>query len=360
MKKNYLRMSSNKVRPRCGFIPPHILEKLAESRAEGSLESVQQSVLAREKRAAKTKEVSIASALEGVAISKKGVTARRGRPADIKVYDSENKWRKRVRLMQPSSTDSAVKAAFKSSKQVQKYIKDEFNRNSIDNNGMDIITNVHYGVNYNNAFWDGDEMTFGDGDGVIFANIINSPEVVAHELAHGITQFTAGLEYYSQSGALNEHFSDVIGSAFTQKIKRQNAGNADWLIGDEIMGPQLFGEALRSMKAPGLAYDNNLIGKDPQPDHMKDYFTGRQDNQGVHINSGIPNKAFYLTACDIGTQEAMLIWYDALLNLWSTANFNDAVAVIVYSARVLTRDRVVRPGATQSVRSAFKQVGLPV
>jgi Zn-dependent metalloprotease len=174
-----------------------------------------------------------------------------------------------------------------------------------------------------------------------------------------VTEYTANLVYRSQSGALNEHFSDVFGTAITQYHLGQSAGEADWLIGDEIMGPELYGEALRSMREPGTAYDNSLLGKDPQPAHMKDYFTGPEDNQGVHTNSGIPNKAFYLTAMELGTDKATLIWYTALQKLWTTANFNDAVQVIVESARLLVKDNQVPRGATQIVRSAFKSVGLP-
>ncbi|MGH7927384.1 MAG: M4 family metallopeptidase, partial [Candidatus Binatia bacterium] len=177
--------------------------------------------------------------------------------------------------------------------------------------------------------------------------------------SHGVTQFTANLDYYSQSGALNEHFSDVFGSVITQHNSHQDADSADWLIGDEIMGPALYGEALRSMKSPGTAYDNTLMGKDPQPDHMTDYYSGPDDNQGVHINSGIPNRAFYLTAMEIGTDKTAEIWYHALQNLWPTANFNDAAAVVANSARVLTNSGVTPAGSTQVVRSAFKAVGLP-
>jgi Zn-dependent metalloprotease len=113
------------------------------------------------------------------------------------------------------------------------------------------------------------------------------------------------------------------------------------------------------MQAPGMAYDNDLLGKDPQPAHMSDYYTGSDDNQGVHINSGIPNRAFYLVAMEIGTDKATLIWYDALQKLWSTAKFNDAVAVTVESARMLTRQKKVPVGSTQRVRAAFREVGLP-
>lgn len=256
--------------------------------------------------------------------------------------------------------DPAVDQVYDFAGKVRDYFANELGRNSIDNLGMDMILNVHFGLNYMNAFWDGDEMTFGDGDGAIFVNFARSLDVVGHELAHGVTQFTANLDYYSQSGALNEHFSDVFGTVITQAAEGQNAQNADWLIGDEIMGPTLRGEALRSMKAPGTAYDNSLIGKDPQPDHMDNYYAGPADNRGVHINSGIPNKAFYLVSKDIGTGLAARVWYQALQKLWATANFNDAVAVIVESARTLTNATVTPLGTVQTVRAAFKEVGLPI
>lgn len=124
------------------------------------------------------------------------------------------------------------------------------------------------------------------------------------------------------------------------------------------MGPELFGEALRSMKAPGTAFYNHIMGKDLQVAHMKDYFNGPADNQGVHINSGIMNKVFYLVAMDIGTDKATHIWYHALQNLWKTANFNDAVHVITRSTQILTKSKEVPFGTTQTVRSAFREVGL--
>lgn len=183
--------------------------------------------------------------------------------------------------------------------------------------------------------------------------------MLAHEFGHGVTEYTANLEYMGQSGALNEHFSDVFGTAITQHHFKQKAHEADWLMGDEIMGPELFGEALRSMKEPGTAYDHKLMGRDLQPAHMKDFYTGSDDNGGVHINSGIPNKAFYLVSEVIGTNNAALIWYAALQRLWSTAKFNDAVSVIVEAARLLNKSKQVPLGSPQLVRAAFKEVGLP-
>ena len=255
--------------------------------------------------------------------------------------------------------DTAVDTVYEFAKVVRDYFYG-LERNSIDNQGMDLILNVHYGQGYMNAFWDGDEMTFGDGDGNIFTSLTQSLDVMAHEFTHGVTQHTANLDYYSQSGALNEHFSDVFGSAIQQYHSEQDAGEADWLVGNEIMGPMLFGESLRSMKAPGAAYDNNLMGNDPQPSHMRNYYAGSDDNQGVHINSGIPNRAFFLVASDIGTDKAVLIWYQALRMLWPDANFNDAVEVISDSARLLTKVNKVPRGSTQTVRLAFQEVGLPL
>ncbi len=335
----------------CTFVPPRVLENLAKIGVDQARMSIQQSNISRKKRADKRIDMKVFAAAK-----------TRARP-QRKVYDCQNKWQQRVKLVRgegkPTTGDRDVDLAYRYAGNVRNYFSKVLKRNSIDNRGMDLILNVHFGENYMNAFWDGDEMTFGDGDGEIFTSFTKSLEVVAHELTHGVTQFTADLQYFGQSGALNEHFSDVFGSAITQHFFKQDAGQADWLVGNEIMGPDLYGEALRSMQAPGAAYDNNLLGKDLQPAHMNDYYTGIDDNQGVHINSGIPNRAFYLVAVEIGTDKAARIWYHALQKLWATAKFNDAVDVIVESARILTRQKKVPVGSTQRVRAAFREVGLP-
>ncbi len=335
----------------CTFIPPHVEENLARAGIEGALASAQFGKMAREKRAGRVNDMQEFMSLVAV-----GTSARQ-------VYDCQHQWQQRVNLVReegrPLTGDEDADKAYDYAGTVREYYKDVLNRNSIDNASMNLILNVHFGEKYQNAFWDGDEMTFGDGDGTIFINFTKSLDVVAHELTHGVTQWEANLVYKGQSGALNEHFSDVFGTVITQYAEKQTADSADWLIGDEIMGPQLYGEALRSMKEPGTAYDNPLMGKDPQPAHMKDYYSGSADNYGVHINSGIPNKAFYLAAIDMGTDVAALIWYVALQKLWPTANFNDAVRVFADSARLLVKDGKVPKGAPQKVRAAFKAVGLP-
>lgn len=340
---------------RCGYIPPFVLENMARTGNEDARISILQDVQSRDKRNKVNKSVDM-DVLAGV-LKPPDKTAGR------EIYDSQKKRKERVKLVRgegdPDTGDESVKNVYEYFGVVRDYFKDIMGRNSIDNLGMNIIGNVHYGENYLNAFWDGDEMMFGDGDGKIFINLDKSLDVVAHELTHGITQYTANLVYQGQPGALNEHFSDVFGTAITQHYEKQKAEDAEWLVGDEIMGPELYGEALRSMMEPGTAYDNKIIGKDPQPNHMDNYYTGSGDYYGVHINSGIPNKAFYLVSMDIGTDKAALIWYHALQSLYPNANFNQAVGVIVNSARILVKSGDVPKGSPQSVRTAFKAVGLP-
>lgn len=335
----------------CTFIPPFILENLAKAGVEDATLTLQQD-RGREERASTVLDIGTLM----------GITPAAGRAAR-QVFDSQNKVDYQVKLVLseggPVVEDDAVNNAYDHIGNFRNYFKEKLLRDSIDNNSMDIICNVHFGTKYNNAFFNGKEITIGDGDGVIFSNFAKSREVIAHELGHGVVQWTANLEYRNQSGALNEHFADVFGSAITQSFERSTADDADWLIGDEIMGPRLYGEALRCMASPGTAFDNDLMGKDPQPDHMRDFYKGSNDNGGVHINSGIMNKAFYLASRELETEKATLIWYTALQNLWPTASFNDAVAQIVRATQLLIKSNRLKSGSTQKVRAAFKEVGLP-
>ena len=190
-----------------------------------------------------------------------------------------------------------------------------FDRNSIDDAGMALDATVHFGSNYNNAFWNSVQMVFGDGDGQIFNRFTIALDIIGHELAHGVTEDESRLQYFNQSGALNESMSDVFGSLIKQFVKNQTADQADWLIGEGLLAAGINGVALRSMKAPGTAFNDPLLGKDPQPKHMDNFVYTFEDNGGVHINSGIPNHAFYQVATRIGGhawEKAGRIWYDAL------------------------------------------------
>lgn len=214
-----------------------------------------------------------------------------------------------------ANADDAVREAFRGLGATWDFYSEVFDRHSIDDEGMALEATVHYGHRYNNAFWNSTQMVFGDGDGQLFNRFTIAVDVIGHELAHGVTEDEAGLVYMFQAGALNESMSDVFGSLIKQRLQNQTAQQADWLIGEGLFTPAVNGRALRSMKAPGTGYSDPVIGTDPQPDHMRDYVDTYNDHGGVHINSGIPNKAFHLAADALGGYAwatAGRIWYETL------------------------------------------------
>jgi Zn-dependent metalloprotease len=233
-------------------------------------------------------------------------------------------------------------------------------RNSIDNAGMNLVGTVHYGQQYDNAFWNGQQMVFGDGDGALFNRFTVSLDVIGHELTHGVTQDEAALVYMFQPGALNESISDVFGSLIKQHAASQTAAEADWLIGAGLFTDAVNGHALRSMKAPGTAYDDPVLGKDPQPDHMDRYSNTYLDNGGVHINSGIPNKAFYQAAVDLGGfawEKAGRIWYETLRDsaLRENTGFKRFANLTVSTATRLYGPDAIEPAI---VANAWAAVGI--
>jgi Zn-dependent metalloprotease len=185
--------------------------------------------------------------------------------------------------------------------------------------------------------------------------------VIGHELCHGVTQHTADLAYEGQSGALNESVSDVFGVLVEQHSRGQSAAEASWLIGEGLFTDQVEGNALRSMKAPGTAYDDDVLGKDPQPATMADYVDTADDNGGVHLNSGIPNHAFYLVATALGGNAwdaAGHIWYDTITGgLSSTATFADFAAATATAAVARFGDDSLEHRA---VLEGWSTVGLPI
>ncbi|POM24311.1 Protease PrtS precursor [Actinomadura rubteroloni] len=237
-----------------------------------------------------------------------------------------------------------------------------YRRNSIDGAGLKLLSTVHYGKDYDNAFWDGSQMVYGDGDGRLFKDFTGPLDVSAHELTHGVTQYSANLEYYGQSGALNESMSDVFGSLVKQWHLKQTADKADWLIGEGLLADGVHGTALRSMKAPGTAYDDPNLGKDPQPGDMAHYVETYRDNGGVHINSGIPNHAFYLVATAIGGnawEKAGKIWYETLTGgkLTSTADFKAFAGATAATAARLYGDTAAE---TKAVKEGWSKVGVRI
>lgn len=259
---------------------------------------------------------------------------------------------------QPASTDQAVNEAYDGLGHTFDFYLQIYQRNSIDDHGLPLNAYVHYGQDYDNAFWDGKEMIFGDGDRQSFNRFTIALDVIGHELTHGVTGSEVNLRYLNQSGALNESVSDVFGSLIKQFVLKQTANEADWLIGAGLL--TYPNQALRSMKAPGTAYDNDVMGKDPQPADMAHFIHTAEDNGGVHLNSGIPNHAFYLAAVAIGGnawEKTGQIWYDTIRdkNLKATANFAAFAGRTVANAGA----RYGANGAEQkAVADAWRQVGV--
>lgn len=263
-----------------------------------------------------------------------------------------------------ASKDASVENAYGGAVKTYEFYHANFGRSSIDGKNIEIDSSVHYATRFNNAFWNGRQMVYGDGDGVIFCDFTTCLEVIGHELTHGVTSYESDLAYHGQPGALNESMSDVFGILVKQwSLKQSDPKKASWLIGEGLLGPTIKGKALRSMDQPGTAYDDPRLGTDPQPAHLKDYvqLADDDDNGGVHINSGIPNRAFYLTAVEIGKpawERAGQIWYDALTNaLRSDSDFQAAANATFIAATLRYGQGSLEQ---QAVEKAWAAVGLPV
>ncbi|WDZ55419.1 M4 family metallopeptidase [Paenibacillus polymyxa] len=333
-----------------GFVPSYILEKLAERGNETAKETL---IVTERIKKEDLKKNEVESIIAGAVGQSKRLN-----------YDSETTEEMQRKLVRNEGDgpvqDQSVNNAYDFCGKTLEYYRNKLGLNSIDGRGMNVISNVHFGKNMLNAFWGQDQLSFGDGNGRDFKNFTNGIDVVAHECSHAVTQFMNELIYERQSGALNEHFSDVMGSAVKQYVKGQTAQTADWLIGDEIVGPEWPGIALRSMKAPGTASE-----LDDQPAHMNDYreLPLSQDNGGVHKYSGIPNKVFFLTAQAIGTDPAALLWFTAWHNreiIHPRATFVEAFRAIDLAAEQLVQQGKLPREAVEAVRNACREVGIQI
>jgi len=337
----------------CCIIPPHINRNVAENGTTRQKEAAFQSLNIAAQLRGQRSVISPFAFAAAVSTGTKRRTifdARRGTQLPGKLVRSEG---------DPRSKDTHVNEAYDGSGKTYDFFFKVFERNSIDDKGMRLNSTVHYSRNFDNAFWDGRQMVYGDGDGDLFQRFTKCIDIIGHELTHGVTQFEAGLEYHDQSGALNESFSDVFGCLIKQYAKRQKAKQADWLIGEGLFTKKVQGVAIRSMKAPGTAYDDPVIGKDPQPAHMKNFVKTTSDNGGVHINSGIPNKAFFELAVRLegfAWEKAGRIWYVTLRDklrplsqFQDCANMTFAVAGELFGAGSKEQ---------QAVREAWDVVGI--
>jgi Zn-dependent metalloprotease len=253
----------------------------------------------------------------------------------------------------PGSGDDAVDEAATGITATLDLYREVYERDSFDGEGAPVSLSVHFERDYDNAYWDGTQLVFGDGDGKVFDRFTRPVDVLGHELTHAVTERTAGLTYSGQSGALNESLSDVFGSCVKQRLLAQSPEEADWLIGEGLFLPGVKGRALRDMAHPGTAYDDPRLGKDPQAGDMSGYVETDDDNGGVHTNSGIPNRAFYLAAVAIGGttwEGAGRIWYDALTgsDVGADTDFAGFAAATIAAAGE----------SADAVRAAWKTVGV--
>ncbi len=308
------------------IVPPYIVEKMLESEdaetRQEALKNLRRSSYIRRLRADTQARSSQFAAFSDIAVEAHNAQMVR------QVFDCENREIVPGRLVRSEGEDSkgdpVVDQVYDGAGDTWTYYKEVHRRNSINDGGMIIKSNIHYGNRVDNAFWFPNpvkQMVYGDGSGTIFTNLTGSLDVIGHELTHGVIEHEGNWVYEFQSGALNESFADVFGSLVKQYKLKQDVNTADWLIGVEVMAQPNEEKpiyALRSLKEPGKAYQNHpVLGDDPQPATMDNYkdLPIWEDNGGVHINSGIPNHAFYLAAINFGGyawQKAGEIWYRAM------------------------------------------------
>lgn len=253
-----------------------------------------------------------------------------------------------------ASPDGTIKRAHDETKNVAKFYQTVFGRNSVDNNGKNLGSSVHFSVNYNNAFWNGNHMTYGDGDGNIFIDFTKSNDVIAHEITHGVTQFTGQYVYSNESGGLNESMSDVFGSMYRQWSANQTVSQADWRIGSGCMGPGVIAQGIKCLRDLSSPAGNHCLSK--QPTHFSQYMPG----MGPHSASGIPNFAFYKAAKAYGGkswEKVGKVWYKVLagyapspnLKMKAFANRTRRQAGLLFSSDIALH---------RAIDGAWKAVGL--
>jgi Zn-dependent metalloprotease len=253
-----------------------------------------------------------------------------------------------------TSSDLTARRAFSQTQMVAAFYKECFGRNSIDDAGKTLVSSIHFSRYYCNAYWKGDQMVYGDGDGMIFLDFTSSNDFIGHELTHGVTQYTAGLVYTDEPGALNESISDVFGSMFRQWVAKQSVLQADWLMGADLMGPTAHDHGwtcVRDLANPDAAH---CLSR--QPADYRHYIPGGDP----HDNSGIANHAFFLAATAIGGAswaKTGRIWYSALTSksATSTMKFKDFAKLTL----VAVSDLFPTDTKTHSaIEQAWKSVGV--
>lgn len=298
--------------------------------------------------------------------SGKRLSERREGQLQRTIYDAQNSMNLPGTVVRregdPPSGDPAVDEAYDGLGAAYHFFGDVYGRNSIDDKGMPLEATVHYGQNYNNAFWNGKQMISGDGDGELFNRLTSAIDVIAKEFANGVIQAQTKLVYWQQSGALYNSIASVFACLVKQYVHQQTADQTDWLLHAGLFTQKVKGKALFSLANPGTAYNDSVLGTDPQPAHMRDYVHTSNDNGGIHINSGIPNRAFYLVATAIGGyawEKAGRIWYEALRDkaLKPNTQFRDFARLTLTQANRLYG---ANSDEAQATKRGWELVGIKV
>ncbi|WP_276132503.1 M4 family metallopeptidase [Polluticoccus soli] len=344
---------------RC-ILPPYIAEKMKESeklKLEDALNNELRDFRLRSDR----KFFSTLAATERTVLAVKKAAAPKPK-AVIQIHTVSKGYSLPGKLMTSAQIkkDKEARNVLKGVKATWDFYYDIFKRNSIDDAGMPLVNSIHYGKKYNNALWNGRQMVYGDGDKITFDSFTNDIDIIAHELAHGVTEYAANFDYENQPGALNESFSDVFGIMIKQYAMNEDVNQSNWLIGENIMLGKQY--SLRSMASPGTAFTNHpQWGDDPQPATMKDFVvlpnTKDGDWGGVHYNSGIPNYAFCMAAKEIGGyawETIGKVWYAALTqSLSADSDFKAAKkATISHAHQLFGKNSKVHKGVIAGWKAA--------
>jgi len=343
--------------------PPYLLREIAErgtpAQREQALKTLQVTARLRDQRQAESD-----SREKPAPSTEEGELERIIYDAD---YGSALPGRPVRRENDPPTGDPAVDEAYAGAGATYDLFMDVFGRHSMDNRGLRLDSTVHFRKGYDNAFWNGQQMVYGDGDEDLppderlFNRFTSAVDIIAHELTHGVTQYEANLFYAGQSGALNESISDIFGALTKQYCLNQPARQANWMMGEGLFTQNVRGKGVRSLNAPGTAYDDPVLGRDPQPAHMRDFKFIADDNGGVHVNSGIPNHAFYVTAVELGGyawEKAGRIWYNALCDrLNERADFQTAAFMTYQVAGELFGEGSLEQ---QAVKTGWAEVGIGI
>lgn len=292
----------------------------------------------------------------------------------IKVYTSRQTERLRLKLLRDSDkpdTDRTANEAYDGTKATYVFLQNVFKTKSIDNKHFPLISNVHFDRNYCNAYWDGDEMVYGDGDGKIFNRFTKAIDVTAHEEGHGLTQEKAGtgiskdgsatgIDYDGEAGGINESYSDIIGISVKQYANKLTADKSDWLIGVGLILPTRDGRqyALRSMINPGKGFvDHPYLGTDSQVASYPDYQAlAAKGTVDPHDSSGIPNKAYAVASQKIGGfawDTIVKVWYETYPVVKPDETFQGLADKTVATAKKIFADQ---PKVAEAVIEGWRSV----